>query len=157
MNEFVYFWVNILLFVLMNSNSQKQRVRLEQENLLTLQLDPEFNKTKCLFFNEVLEYIERNDPQRNAGRHIVLTKTKAYCNRFQKPGIQNEVLGKMFQQSFSAVTETKESLKQFEIACLVNLQPETAEEAKAIIPSLSRFEDCIVNHFIQIMMENINH
>ncbi|KAF2976957.1 hypothetical protein EK904_008143 [Melospiza melodia maxima] len=49
------------------------------------------------------------------------------------------------QQNESAEDEqelSEKKLHKFELACLANLCPETAEEAKALIPSLEgRFED----------------
>ena len=61
-----------------------------------------------------------------------------------------------------AVRETlqKQKLHKFEVACLVNLAPiaSTAEEAKALLPSLEgRFDDLKLNEQLDDIRTHINY
>ncbi|PVD35463.1 hypothetical protein C0Q70_02426 [Pomacea canaliculata] len=65
----------------------------------------------------------------------VFMKTLNYCQRFSK--FKN-------RETIAAVRSSlmQKKLHKFELAALANLCPETAEEAKTLIPSLEgRFED----------------
>ncbi|PFX27798.1 DNA-directed RNA polymerase II subunit RPB4 [Stylophora pistillata] len=59
------------------------------------------------------------------------------------PGFLTELLTpEATEFSFDCSLLGKKKLHKFELACLANLCPETAEEAKALIPSLEgRFDD----------------
>ena len=59
-----------------------------------------------------------------------------------------------------AVRETlqKQKLHKFEIACLANLSPSTAEEAKALLPSLEgRFDDLELNELLDDIQTHMNY
>lgn len=62
--------------------------------------------------------------------------------------------------SLQAVRETlqKQKLHKFEIACLANLAPTTAEEAKALLPSLEgRFDDLELNEILDDIRTHMNY
>ena len=59
-----------------------------------------------------------------------------------------------------AVRETlqKQKLHKFEVACLANLAPSTAEEAKALLPSLEgRFDDLELNELLDDIRTHMNY
>ena len=62
--------------------------------------------------------------------------------------------------SLQAVRETlqKQKLHKFEVACLANLAPSTAEEAKALLPSLEgRFDDLELNELLDDIRTHMNY
>ena len=59
---------------------------------------------------------------------------------------------------FVRETLQKQKLHKFEVACLANLAPSTAEEAKALLPSLEgRFDDLELNELLDDIRTHMNY
>merc|ERR1712061_586124 len=118
----------------------------DDEDVTNLKFPKEFeHNVETLFNVEVNMLLEARKKQNDAsaeqgeGNEVelgeVFLKTPEYTQRFAR--FKNP-------ETVKAVRETlqQKSLHKFESACLANLCPETAEEARALIPSLEgRFED----------------
>merc|ERR1712131_114537 len=110
----------------------------DEEDAAHLQFPRQFQHTETLMNSEVrmlLEHRQNQDGQEDMELSDVFQKTLDYCKRFSKfkshPTIVN--VRTMLMQK---------RLHKFELAALANLCPETADEAKALIPSLDgRFPD----------------
>ncbi|RMX39409.1 hypothetical protein pdam_00005945 [Pocillopora damicornis] len=69
-------------------------------------------------------------------------KNRETIAQVRKPLTTHRSLVYIKTEKLSLKLEGKKKLHKFELACLANLCPETAEEAKALIPSLEgRFDD----------------
>eukprot|EP00743_Colponemidia_sp_Colp-15_P007204 GILK01007779.1.p1 GENE.GILK01007779.1~~GILK01007779.1.p1 ORF type:complete len:131 (-),score=31.88 GILK01007779.1:104-496(-) len=105
----------------------------EEEDAAELKLGPDFTNAKCLMNSEIAIVLEHR--QANPGvediENPVFDKTLAYVNRFNR--YRNKEAVKQVRELLQ-----KKNLEDFEIAALGNLNPEDAEEAKSLIPSLSR-------------------
>eukprot|EP01112_Ceratiomyxa_fruticulosa_P008617 TRINITY_DN2231_c0_g1_i1.p1 TRINITY_DN2231_c0_g1~~TRINITY_DN2231_c0_g1_i1.p1 ORF type:complete len:140 (+),score=16.79 TRINITY_DN2231_c0_g1_i1:226-645(+) len=122
----------------MASSSSSVRSRIggvEEEDVSQLKLGPDFSKAQCLLNSEVAFLLQhRKDHEEGVQASPVFSKTQAYVDRFNR--FKNKI----------ALTEVRAILgrnefEQYEIAALGNLLPESSEEAKALIPSLSRMND----------------
>ncbi|CAL8147658.1 unnamed protein product [Orchesella dallaii] len=112
----------------------------QEEDAADLLFPKEFENAEALLISEVSMLLEHRSQQNENSEDEqalseVFQKTRLYCARFGK--LKNN----------DAITRVRTLLMQkklhkFELVSLANLCPETAEEAKALIPSLEgRFED----------------
>eukprot|EP00667_Euglena_gracilis_P026563 EG_transcript_32084 len=133
------------------------------EDAAELQFGPAFQNADCMFLDEVFHLLELRDhhtknPEAKANTLAasVVAKTKAYCERFGTHGLIARVpdLKRAMSRPLESGTHQGEGLHPFQLAGIVNLQPDNAEEAKAIIPSLGRFDDDEVEYFLQVWREN---
>eukprot|EP00996_Jenningsia_fusiforme_P003509 NODE_4304_length_831_cov_22.563939_g3976_i0.p1 GENE.NODE_4304_length_831_cov_22.563939_g3976_i0~~NODE_4304_length_831_cov_22.563939_g3976_i0.p1 ORF type:complete len:147 (-),score=46.46 NODE_4304_length_831_cov_22.563939_g3976_i0:213-653(-) len=137
----------------------------EHEDAMEMRLGSEFADAAPLCVSQVIKMIERKESMAKKDSSefastpqaaSVLAKTKAYCLRIQSQRMESDDT-----QLFSALLRPLESsrnagelLHPFEVASLINLAPETAEEAKAIVPSLARFDDLEVDYYLQTMAQH---
>merc|ERR1712228_944743 len=115
-----------------------QNVDFEEEDAAHLQFPKLFQTTDTLMNSEVkilLEHRQKNDGREDMELSEVFQKTLDYCKRFSKFKNQETIVN-------VRTMLTSKRLHKFEMAALANLCPETADEAKALIPSLDgRFPD----------------
>ncbi|CBY19277.1 unnamed protein product [Oikopleura dioica] len=117
-----------------------QNIDFDEEDAAQLQFPKEFQETTTLMNSEVkvlLEHRMKNDEGRRDDVELseVFQKTLDYCKRFSKFKNQDVIVN-------VRTMLTSKRLHRFEIAALANLCPETADEAKALIPSMEgRFPD----------------
>ncbi|XP_074654823.1 DNA-directed RNA polymerase II subunit RPB4-like [Tubulanus polymorphus] len=113
----------------------------QEEDASELQFPSEFENAESLLVSEVKMLLEHRKTQNESAEEEqelseVFMKTLNYTQRISR--FKN-------RETIAAVRNTlmqKKMLHKFELAALANLCPETAEEAKALIPSLEgRFED----------------
>eukprot|EP00249_Psilotum_nudum_P006849 c20106_g1_i1 orf=701-1117(-) len=109
----------------------------EEEDASELKLGEEFAKAKCLMNAEVALILERkyeqlqqlaDDPSSQISQ--VFEKSLQYVRRFSR--YQNPEAVKQVREVLS-----RNQLAEFEVCVIGNLCPETVEEAKALVPSLS--------------------
>ncbi|KAK9718645.1 RNA polymerase Rpb4 [Popillia japonica] len=113
---------------------------LTEEDAADLQFPKEFENAETLLISEVHMLLEHRKAQNESAEDEqefsdVFMKTLTYTDRFRK--FKNK-------EVISAVRNllSQKKLHKFELAAIANLCPETAEEAKSLIPSLEgRFED----------------
>ncbi|KAL9971308.1 hypothetical protein ACROYT_G023818 [Oculina patagonica] len=111
-----------------------------EEDATELQFPKEFESAETLLNSEVYMLLEHRKTQNEGAEEEqelseVFMKTLNYTQKFSR--YKN-------RETIAQVRSLlgKKKLHKFELACLANLCPETAEEAKALIPSLEgRFED----------------
>ncbi|ORX82879.1 DNA-directed RNA polymerase II subunit RPB4 [Anaeromyces robustus] len=132
-------------------NERINRGQLEEDDASKLKFGEEFQNTQCLFIAEVKVLMEVQKHNRLSENDMgesslseVFQKTMNYCNQFGK--YQNHEAVKEMRKIFPV-----NEFKQFEVAQLVNLSCETAEEAKALIPSLSRIQDDRLQELLEEM------
>ncbi|KAK2176169.1 hypothetical protein NP493_677g00046 [Ridgeia piscesae] len=112
----------------------------QEEDASELTFPKEFENAETLLISEVQMLLEHRKQQNESAEEEqelpeVFVKTLNYTSRFTK--FKNK-------ETIGAVRSLlmQKKLHKFELASLANLCPETAEEAKALIPSLEgRFED----------------
>ncbi|PAA79027.1 hypothetical protein BOX15_Mlig024392g2, partial [Macrostomum lignano] len=135
--------------------SQPLPNEVPEEDASELRFPLEFDKAQTLTVSEVRQILEKRKAA-NEQREEELepseveTKTLNYCQRFAK--FNNE-------ETISAVRDLLQGKKlhNFELAAIANLCPETAEEAKALIPSLAgRFEDEDLNQILEDLRTKIS-
>merc|ERR1712071_202179 len=113
---------------------------IADEDAAVLQFPKEFENAETLLVSEVHMLLEHRKTQNetteeDAELSEMFMKTLTYCQRFSKfknretiASVRNLLMQKKFHR--------------FEVAAIANLCPESAEEAKCLIPSLEgRFED----------------
>ncbi|KAH3761237.1 DNA-directed RNA polymerase II subunit RPB4 [Pelomyxa schiedti] len=101
------------------------------DDVAQLDFGPDFPpQTECLCNSEVFLLLsQRKEMSHGAEMTNVFTKTLQYVERFSHFKDQNS------NREVRRILETA-GLRQFEVASIANIMPETAEEAKALIPSL---------------------
>eukprot|EP00899_Mesostigma_viride_P023933 jgi/Mesvir1/4724/Mv11592-RA.1 len=109
-----------------------RRGREEEENAAELKLGKDFGDARCLMNSEVaiiLNHKMENSDDEQFTMSSVFGKSLAYVTRFA--AYKNS-------ETVSQVRQILESkgLHHFEIGTIGNLVPATAEEAKALVPSL---------------------
>jgi len=120
-------------------------IQTEAENAEELRLGPIFdgNNVQALSNSEALYVLREVEMTRKAGEpNFVPTplvqQTKQYLERFNS--VKNKEATNAMRRAMHEA-----DLRQFEICSIINLMPGTAEEAKALIPSIEtmheRFED----------------
>uniref|UniRef100_A0AC34QGK0 RNA polymerase Rpb4/RPC9 core domain-containing protein n=1 Tax=Panagrolaimus sp. JU765 TaxID=591449 RepID=A0AC34QGK0_9BILA len=115
----------------------------QEEDASELRFPPEFEGNNCdaLLISEVfllLDHRRRQSEQKEDIEDIseVFVKTIDYCRRLSKYKTRDTI------RSVRSIFSSLSFLHKFEIAQLINLAPENAEEAKALIPSLeSKIDD----------------
>ena len=111
-----------------------------EEDATELQFPKEFENAETLLNSEVFMLLEHRKGQSDGlddeqELSQVFMKTLGYTQKFSR--YKN-------RETIASVRSLlgKKKLHKFELACLANLCPETAEEAKSLIPSLEgRFDD----------------
>ncbi|KAG0739646.1 hypothetical protein G6F57_001968 [Rhizopus arrhizus] len=111
----------------------------ELEDATNLNLGEEFSGAQCLYLSEVKVILDVQDSkgtevQNRASTNAVLAKTLEYVRNFSR------------YNTIDSVREVRQimgkNLTQFEVAQMANLCCEEAEEAKALIPSVSsKYDD----------------
>uniref|UniRef100_A0A2I3FVX0 DNA-directed RNA polymerase II subunit RPB4 n=1 Tax=Nomascus leucogenys TaxID=61853 RepID=A0A2I3FVX0_NOMLE len=123
-----------------------------EEDASQLIFPKEFETAETLLNSEVHMLLEHRKQQNESAEDEqelseVFMKTLNYTARFSR--FKNRETIAMLKESFyyskpldNCILLLQKKLHKFELACLANLCPETAEESKALIPSLEgRFED----------------
>ncbi|KAF3438304.1 hypothetical protein FNV43_RR21066 [Rhamnella rubrinervis] len=114
--------------------------KAEEEDASELKIGEDFLKAKCLMNSEVAILLEHrceqlkhmsDDPMNHLPQ--VFEKALQYVKRFSRFTNQDAV--KQVREVLS-----RYQLAEYELAVLGNLCPETAEEAKAVVPSLKTKE-----------------
>ncbi|XP_057305068.1 DNA-directed RNA polymerase II subunit RPB4-like [Hydractinia symbiolongicarpus] len=124
----------------MSAGEKDQAQHVEEEDATELQFPKEFEAAETLLNSEVFMLLEHRKAQNeNADddqeMSDVFMKTLNYTQRFSR--FKNRETIAQVRGLLS-----KKKLHKFELACIANLCPETAEEAKTLIPSLEgRFDD----------------
>ncbi|KIM33904.1 hypothetical protein M408DRAFT_325472 [Serendipita vermifera MAFF 305830] len=111
-----------------------RRTHLEEEDASTLKLGVEFNNAGCLLISEVKILLKEKEGKQGVDGPV-FNKTVEYVNMFSKFSTEDTI------GLVRATLRRQANLTQFETAQLANLCPSTADEAKSIIPSLSKYED----------------
>ncbi|KAG8825992.1 hypothetical protein FRC18_010152 [Serendipita sp. 400] len=106
----------------------------ESANWTLKELGHEFNNAGCLLVSEVKILLKEKEGKPGVD-NPVFNKTVEYVNMFSKFSTEDTI------GLVRATLRRQPNLTQFETAQLANLCPSTAEEAKSIIPSLSKYED----------------
>uniref|UniRef100_A0A7E4ZYS1 RPOL4c domain-containing protein n=1 Tax=Panagrellus redivivus TaxID=6233 RepID=A0A7E4ZYS1_PANRE len=114
-----------------------------EEDAAELKFPPEFDKDGCdaLLVSEVFLLLDHRRKQGEQKEEIediseVFVKTIDYCRRLSRFKTRDTI------RAVRNIFSTNAVLHKFEVAQLVNLCPENAEEAKALIPSLeSKLDD----------------
>jgi len=126
----------------------------QEEDASDLVFPKEFENAETLLISEVKMLLEhRKQQNENAEEEQelsdVFVKTLNYTQRFSKYK-NRETIG-----AVRGLLSKKKLLHKFEMASLANLCPDSAEEAKSLIPSLEgRFDD---EELTQILDEIKNH
>ncbi|KAL2300960.1 hypothetical protein Nmel_011515, partial [Mimus melanotis] len=127
-------------FPVMAAGGSDPRTADVEEDASQLVFPKEFETAETLLNSEVHMLLEHRKQQNESAEDEqelseVFMKTLNYTARFSR--FKN-------RETIASVRSLllQKKLHKFELACLANLCPETAEEAKALIPSLEgRFED----------------
>uniref|UniRef100_A0AC35ETH8 RNA polymerase Rpb4/RPC9 core domain-containing protein n=1 Tax=Panagrolaimus sp. PS1159 TaxID=55785 RepID=A0AC35ETH8_9BILA len=108
-----------------------------EEDAAELKFPPAFDKDGCdaLLISEVFLLLDHRRKQGEQKEEIediseVFVKTIDYCRRLSRFKTRDTI------RSVRAIFSACSVLHKFEVAQLVNLCPENAEEAKALVPSL---------------------
>lgn len=116
-------------------------VAAEEEDAALLKFPKEFENAETLTISEVLKILENREEQSKKSDmgqkpNEVFVKTLEHCRQFNRLGDNREKI-----QAVRRMLQTKK-LHKFELAQLVNLCPDSAEEARTFIPSLeNNFQD----------------
>ncbi|KAI3868525.1 hypothetical protein MKW98_001169 [Papaver atlanticum] len=128
----------------------------EEENAAELKIGEEFLKAKCLMNCEVALILDRkfdqlqamsSDPMSQVSQ--VFEKSQQYVKRFSR------------YKNADAVRQVREilsryQLAEFELCVLGNLCPETADEAKAMVPSITTKERGCTDENIEKMLNDLS-
>ncbi|NXS79681.1 RPB4 polymerase, partial [Erpornis zantholeuca] len=118
-----------------------------EEDASQLVFPKEFETAETLLNSEVHMLLEHRKQQNESAEDEqelseVFMKTLNYTARFSRFKNRETIASVRRRVGKVRVLLLQKKLHKFELACLANLCPETAEEAKALIPSLEgRFED----------------
>eukprot|EP00003_Mantamonas_plastica_P027341 TRINITY_DN5846_c0_g2_i4.p1 TRINITY_DN5846_c0_g2~~TRINITY_DN5846_c0_g2_i4.p1 ORF type:complete len:139 (-),score=35.23 TRINITY_DN5846_c0_g2_i4:426-818(-) len=125
----------------------------EQEDAATLNLGEEFQDAEQTLCTSELYFLlsKINGDREGKGEAVnkTLTDTLQYATDFNR---------------FSSVAQTENirnilsnhDLEPFEISSIMNLLPESADEAKELVPSLKRMEDMTIEDMLEEMHEFMN-
>mmetsp|Transcript_94 Transcript_94/g.175 ORF Transcript_94/g.175 Transcript_94/m.175 type:complete len:138 (-) Transcript_94:165-578(-) len=109
----------------------------EEEDAAQLKLGADFSTAQCMMCSEIeilLKHRQESMEDSEAEVSPVFLQTLEYVQRFSR--FKNRAAVKEIRACL-----TKRMLVEFEIASLCNLGPEEVEEARALVPSLIRFDD----------------
>eukprot|EP00922_Rhytidocystis_sp_ex-Travisia-forbesii_P019507 GHVS01028863.1.p1 GENE.GHVS01028863.1~~GHVS01028863.1.p1 ORF type:complete len:131 (+),score=16.66 GHVS01028863.1:89-481(+) len=84
----------------------------------------------------------RSNVRRSTATNMAIQMSYDYCCRFGKVRHRNAVV------DIRSSLEREGDLTEYEICMLVNMMPKTAEEAKALIPSLKRLNNARVSKLL---------
>eukprot|EP01116_Phalansterium_solitarium_P013620 TRINITY_DN3101_c0_g1_i1.p2 TRINITY_DN3101_c0_g1~~TRINITY_DN3101_c0_g1_i1.p2 ORF type:complete len:135 (+),score=19.48 TRINITY_DN3101_c0_g1_i1:56-460(+) len=115
------------------------QIGVEEEDAAQLKLGPDFQEAQCLLNSEVAILLDMSqaahaEDESPADMSQVFLKTLNYVKQFNR--YKSKTVAKEVRSLLG-----RKSLAEFEIASLANLCPETTEEAKALIPTLSKLSD----------------
>ncbi|KAL3129252.1 hypothetical protein CHM_3g4320 [Cryptosporidium hominis] len=116
-----------------------------------LEFGKELNGIKCLNLSELRLLLEdrmRTYPSGSDEAHTLIKSAYDYSYKFGK--IKNRASVILIREALDETTK----LHEFEIASLVNLLPRTPDEAKSLIPSLSRLPN---DHIERIIVNLESH
>ncbi|KAI9257657.1 HRDC-like protein [Sporodiniella umbellata] len=122
----------------------------ELEDASNLNLGEEFTNAQCLYLSEVKVILDVQDSkgievQNRASNNAVLAKTLEYVRNFSRYNTIDSV------REVRQVMQ-KGTMTHYEVAQMANLCCEEAEEAKALIPSVSSKYD---DEEIQVMLNQM--
>eukprot|EP01053_Blabericola_migrator_P005389 Blabericola_migrator_1__5388@NODE_275_length_10491_cov_112_748561_g228_i0_p6_GENE_NODE_275_length_10491_cov_112_748561_g228_i0NODE_275_length_10491_cov_112_748561_g228_i0_p6_ORF_typecomplete_len136_score23_54RNA_pol_Rpb4/PF03874_16/1_3e20Hemolysin_N/PF12563_8/0_022_NODE_275_length_10491_cov_112_748561_g228_i050875494 len=114
----------------------------QSDDVAAIKINKELQNCRCLNLCEV-QLILSDQMKLNNVRNTVsqglIKKSHDYAVRFA------QITNRQAIFDLRSALESHQFLEEFEMASLVNLIPRSAEEAKAIIPSLNRLSDEKVN------------
>eukprot|EP00276_Gloeochaete_wittrockiana_P003872 CAMPEP_0184648426 /NCGR_PEP_ID=MMETSP0308-20130426/5553_1 /TAXON_ID=38269 /ORGANISM="Gloeochaete witrockiana, Strain SAG 46.84" /LENGTH=142 /DNA_ID=CAMNT_0027080241 /DNA_START=1 /DNA_END=427 /DNA_ORIENTATION=- len=124
----------------MTSQPTSQQPALEEEDAALLKFGKDFDRARCLLNSEVSIILEHKQNSAKSPEEAETTnspmfqKTFQYVQRFSR--YKN-------QESTRAAREIlmSKQFAEFQVASIGNLNPESSEEAKALIPSLADRDD----------------
>ncbi|XP_003386979.1 PREDICTED: DNA-directed RNA polymerase II subunit RPB4-like [Amphimedon queenslandica] len=127
-----------------------------QEDATELRFGKDFDTADALLVSEVKMLLEHRKAQHESqdddqDLSEVFTKTLDYCQTFSKYNSR---------ETISAIRGAlqKHKLHKFEVACLANLAPADADEAKTLLPSLQgRFDDLELNELLDDIRTHMNY
>mmetsp|Transcript_9386 Transcript_9386/g.30614 ORF Transcript_9386/g.30614 Transcript_9386/m.30614 type:complete len:141 (+) Transcript_9386:21-443(+) len=127
----------------------------EDEDVTTFNFGPEFaGNVECLSDAEVLLLLTRTIKTRGGEDEVgpLTLKTRDYCTRSLSERNTQE-LTEFSVRVRQDVKHLVDDIHNFEIAALCNLMSEDSEpeEAKALIPSLQRYDDDLIEKVIAVV------
>lgn len=127
-----------------------------REDATTGSLGTVFNNARTLINDEVSLLLENlathsiHGVARGGVGKEIFNKSREYVMRFQR------FKSKEAAEAVKARL-TSQGMTSFEVGCFCNLVPESAEEAKAIIPTLARFENEELSALIEDVYQYRSH
>ncbi|KAH6563861.1 hypothetical protein BASA50_008728 [Batrachochytrium salamandrivorans] len=120
-------------------STARRRQALEEEDANLSKFGPEFQDVQCLLISEVRVLLEvaKDRKRKESGEGSIseiMQKTIDYCQQFSR--FTNKQTVKEIRNLFP-----DDHFHQFEMAQLANLCCETSEEAKVLIPCLTKKHD----------------
>eukprot|EP01057_Protomagalhaensia_wolfi_P000394 Protomagalhaensia_wolfi_Nauph_80__393@NODE_1218_length_1652_cov_66_976441_g937_i0_p2_GENE_NODE_1218_length_1652_cov_66_976441_g937_i0NODE_1218_length_1652_cov_66_976441_g937_i0_p2_ORF_typecomplete_len138_score27_55RNA_pol_Rpb4/PF03874_16/2_7e20_NODE_1218_length_1652_cov_66_976441_g937_i011341547 len=117
----------------------------QTDDLTTIKINKELENCRCLNLCEVQLILSdqmKLSNVRNSVSQGLIKKSYEYAVRFAQISNRQAIF------DLRSALEAHQFLEEFEMASLVNLVPRSAEEAKAVIPSLNRLPDDKVNRVL---------
>eukprot|EP01054_Gregarina_sp_Poly1_P003235 Gregarina_sp_Poly_1__3234@NODE_1920_length_3080_cov_105_681713_g1238_i0_p4_GENE_NODE_1920_length_3080_cov_105_681713_g1238_i0NODE_1920_length_3080_cov_105_681713_g1238_i0_p4_ORF_typecomplete_len135_score19_23RNA_pol_Rpb4/PF03874_16/1_5e21_NODE_1920_length_3080_cov_105_681713_g1238_i022292633 len=117
----------------------------DHNDFATIKINKELENCRCLNLCEVQLILSdqmKLNNARNAVSQGLIKKSYEYAVKFAQISNRQAIF------DLRSALEAHQVLEEFEMASLVNLVPRSAEEAKAIIPSLNRLTDDKVNRVL---------
>lgn len=111
-------------------------------------IDEEFKGAKCLNLCElhlILGDQLRLQHKRNEAAKQLIKTSHDYASRFAILKFRSAIV------DIRTTIERDGSLHEFEMASLVNLLPKSVDEAKSLIPSLSRIPDERIDEILELL------
>ncbi|KAK2196618.1 bifunctional RNA polymerase subunit Rpb4-RPC9/HRDC-like superfamily/DNA-directed RNA polymerase II subunit Rpb4-like/Rpb4-RPC9 superfamily/RNA polymerase Rpb4-RPC9 [Babesia duncani] len=110
--------------------------------------DEDFKNSKCLNLCELHlilgDQLRLQQKRSDAAKQLIKTSHE-YASRFAILKYRNAIV------DIRTTIERDGTLHEFEMASLVNLLPKSVEEAKSLIPSLSRISDDRINEILELL------
>ncbi|KAK1444609.1 hypothetical protein BgAZ_105150 [Babesia gibsoni] len=113
-----------------------------------VEVDEEFKNAKCLNLCElhlILGDQLRLQHKRNEAAKQLIKTSHDYASRFAILKFRSAIV------DIRTTIERDGSLHEFEMASLVNLLPKSVDEAKSLIPSLSRIPDERIEEILELL------
>ena len=114
-------------------------------NISKRQYGKELDGCRCLNLCEarliLTDQLKANYPRSQQAQNVI-RQAYDYAASFAKIKVRQAVL------DLRSVLDKHGDLVEFEIACLVNLFPRSPDEAKFLIPSLTRLKDSCLSHIL---------
>eukprot|EP00741_Cyanophora_paradoxa_P021649 tig00000241_g20895.t1 len=125
----------------------------EGEDAALLKFSKDFADAHVLTNSEVAIILDHRQSKSFSGeadsKNLTQTfhKTLAYTKRFSR--IKNQQAVSELRSMLEGRHSGDKKLEPFQLVSLVNLCPETAEEARALIPTLDRFDDAELDEMLK--------